>query len=1285
MVRKFDLKRAICPFKDSNQTACQADGSTPLSVVGEIHIILSRGSEKLVLDALVVHELDVDVLGGVPFMTKNDIAIRPAKQLIVVNDKLKISYANSTHVHSNNSIRRTQAFTLRADSCTPKVTWPGSYVELDIPNETDPDAIFAVEPKFESNGTATWPAPQLVEAIDGKIRIVNSTADPIVMKRHEHVCQARLTIDISDNNTTQTSDNVPKSTNKKTQLSNFSSTVSLDPDNILSGKVRQSFESVLTQYDDVFNDKLTGYNGASGPFKSVVNMGPVQPPQRKGRLPLYSRDKLVDLQEHFDILEKQGVFARPEDVGITVEYLNPSFLVKKPQGGYRLVTAFADVGRYAKPQPSLMPDVDTVLRNIGQWHYLIKTDLTSAFYQIPLSKESMKYCGVVTPFRGVRVYTRCAMGMPGSETALEELTCRVFGDLLQEGIVVKLADDLYCGGDTPDELLLNWSRVLAALQRNNLKLKPSKTVICPKSTTILGWIWSQGTLSASPHRLATLSTCPVPETVKGLRSFIGAYKVLGRVLESCSQIIAPLDDSIAGMTSNEKIVWSENSLNHFHTAQKSLKNHKSIVIPNTTDQLWIVTDGSVKQHGVGATLYVGRNDKLHLAGFFSAKLRKHQVLWLPCEIEALSIASAVKHFSPYIIQSGHRACVLTDSKPCVQAIEKLRRGEFSASPRVTSFLTIVSRFQMDIKHLAGSANVPSDFASRNAPTCSDLNCQICSFILRTEDSVVRAIHTGEILNNYNRLPFTTRSAWKDIQSSCPDLRRVHAQLSQGTRPSKKITDARDIKRYLGIVTIAKDGLLVVKHTEPLSIPVELIVVPRSAIDGLLTALHIKLSHPTKHQLSQVLRRHFYALDITQTVEKVTDSCHECASLRRFPRQLLEQSSEDPPEAVGVSFAADIMKRNRQLILVLRETSTSYTAATLISDEKANTVRESLVCLITELHPLHGPSAVVRVDPGPCFVALKEDDQLKRLNINLDIGRVKNPNKNPVAEKAILELGDEMLRVASARGVLSKSELAIAVAQLNSRIRREGLSSRELWTQRSQYTHEQLPICDRDLINNQHEKRLYNHRSNEKTKSRNKISSNQDFVEIGDLVYLYSDKNKIDRRQRYLVVKVIDDWLYVKKFVGNQLRNSSYKVKRSECFKVASEIQDSSHYHNNQLESSDTESEDIEKISVPDPIHTPSILTMAPAHESSGVDTFDASVDEPAIQDQGGNEPDIDEPGFDLSVDEPAIHGYDGNEPDTEKPGTKESDANEPDTRNVGPRLRPQRKKRPPPWLSDFVT
>ena len=133
----------------------------------------------------------------------------------------------------------------------------------------------------------------------------------------------------------------------------------------------------------------------------------------------------------------------------------------------------------------------------------------------------MKYCGIVTSFQRIHVYTRCAMGMPGSETALEELMCCVLGDYLQLGIVAKLVDDLYCRGETIDDLLNNWGHILRALETSGLHLSPTKTTICPRTTTILGWTWSEGRISASQHRISILSSCSNPETVFGLGPFLG--------------------------------------------------------------------------------------------------------------------------------------------------------------------------------------------------------------------------------------------------------------------------------------------------------------------------------------------------------------------------------------------------------------------------------------------------------------------------------------------------------------------------------------------------------------------------------------------------------------------------------------------------------------------------------------------------------------------------------------------------------------------------------------------
>ena len=172
-----------------------------------------------------------------------------------------------------------------------------------------------------------------------------------------------------------------------------------------------------------------------------------------------------------------------------------------------------------------------------------------------------------------------------------------------------------------------------------------------------------------------------------MSSFIGTYKALSRVLPDCSQLVDPLESSLADLQSHDHVQWDNNLCQKFTAAQDALHTHKSIVLPRASDQLSIVTDGSVTRHGLGATLYITRQDCLLLAGFFSSKLCKHQVTWLPCEVEALSTAAAVEHFSPFIIQSKHRACILTDSQPCAQSLQKLCRSEFSASPGVTSFLT----------------------------------------------------------------------------------------------------------------------------------------------------------------------------------------------------------------------------------------------------------------------------------------------------------------------------------------------------------------------------------------------------------------------------------------------------------------------------------------------------------------------------------------------------------------------------------------------------------------------
>ena len=344
-----------------------------------------------------------------------------------------------------------------------------------------------------------------------------------------------------------------------------------------------------------------------------------------------------------------------------------------------------------------------------------------------------------------------------------------------------------------------------------------------------------------------------------------------------------------------------------------------------------------------------------------------------------------------------------------------------------------------------------------------------------------------------------------VQYECPDLRRTHAHLVQGTRPSKKLTNIKDVKRYLQVASVADDGLLVVRRHEPLSPSRECIIVPRQALDGLLTALHIQLmiSPPSCHQLKMVVKRDLCALDLDKAVSHVSDGCHSCAAILSSPTARIDQSTSPPPDAIGQSFAADVIKRSRQLIFVLRKTVTSYTSSVSLEDDRHQTLGDAIVKLCLELRPLDGPSAVIRTDPAPGFKALVDDPLLKKHRITIELGQAKNPNKNPVAERAVQELETELLRQESLGGAVSPLTLAVATSALNSRIRSRGLSSREMWTQRDQFSNQQLPLADDHLIALQHEQRLSNHPHSERSKASLHNRRPTPLIDVGDLVYLHS--------------------------------------------------------------------------------------------------------------------------------------------------------------------------------------
>ena len=1158
----------------TSQRAVLADGTTSMKTIGEARFPIKFGHHTFDFSGLVVEQLDTPIIAGVPFLEKHDIYVRPSTKTAYISDCCSYKYLGTEPVISKDNLYKPSILRVSSKACL----LPGQSINLPIPDELIHEEYLALEPrpKCLPKDSPEWLPCSIVKVTNGSIELVNTLQEPIMINKHSQALQVRPTYFMNEANRSNDV-HITEIKSHPVPDVNHHEMIEIDPSSkTLSKSEREEFQNVHYEFKNLFSPGIGCYNGYSGDYKHIITMSSALPPQRRGRVPMYNRHDLHTLQQKCDELLEQGVFCRSEDVGISITHCNPSFLVKKSSGGTRLVTSFGSVAEYALVPPTKTTDVQEVLRHVGQWQYLIKTDLKSAYYQIPLHEDSMRYVGVNTPFKGTYVYQRSVMGLPGSEAALEEVLCRILGDLVQKGSVIKLVDDLYLGAKTVSDLVDLWKSVLTKLQFNGLKLSPEKTVICPTSTVILGWLWESGSIRPTPHRLNTLSACETPKTVKGLRSFIGCYKFLSRSLPFYADILHPLEIACSSRQSSENILWDDTLMNAFNKAKNHLKSAKTIVLPTYKDTLHIVTDAAVRNAGIASALYVLRNGKPRLAGYFNAKLSKNQREWLPCEVEALSIGASIKHFSPYILQSDHKTRVLTDSKPCVEAYKKLLRGEFSVSPRLTTYLSIVSRFKIEVMHISGKDNIFADFSSRNPIECKG-PCQVCTFINKLESCVVGQVQINDILSGKCRIPFSSRTSWLEIQKDDTDLMKVKEYLSEGLTPSRKKT-SKDILRYMNCVSLSEtpnDGLIVVKESLPFQKQNQRIVIPRHIAPGLITALHLELNHPSVYQLQLAFTRSFFTLDMHKIVLDVVNSCHACASLKKLPSLFKNQTTSTNINTIGSVFSADVLKDYGQLILVLRESISSYTVATFIPDEKSTSLRDGLITLTSQLRSPVSQSAVIRTDPASGLRGLINDKILQSHNLSVELGDAKNPNKNPVAEKAIEELRQEIVRLQPLGGKLNPATLAVSLSHLNSRIRNNKLSALEIWTQRTMSTGDQLSYDDKEIIQSKIQQRLKNHTSSAKFKSRGKTTEIVPNVKKGNIVYLYSDKSKSHARNKYLVVDVEEEFVIIQKFVNTQLRSRKYRVRKSDVIIVSP---NSNVSNKNESSTSETEEEESPKFS-----------------------------------------------------------------------------------------------------------
>ena len=980
---------------------------------------------------------------------------------------------------------------------------------------------------------------EIIKLEKGQFEVVNKLKNPITLSKNNQAIVMYTTKEVEANPHKQVSRSGECVLNVKTfnPKSQTEILAEIKFDGNLSNVEKEPFKKSIIENTSVFQPDLPGYNGAYGPvYASFQFASKARPITQKLRSPNYGsiQESLFNLK--CQELEKAGVIIDPLANDIQPALTHNSWVVKKPSSSHkswdncttkdvRLVVGLDPLNKFLKDPPGKVTKTEQVFSSIASWQFLGEIDFSDCYFQIQfnqasrLEKQKLGYLCIRTA-KGTKCFARATMGLLGMDVYQDELTDRIFGDLVLENKVTKLADNIYFGSNTLQEFQEIFNKILQRCNNSDLRLKPSKVSLNIQNSEILGLNWNKGKLAPSPHKLDPLAECEPPKTVRGLRSWLGGVR-FNEICLPGSQISShskPLDEQVpSSRPSKDPIEWTATLLHAFHSIQAILKQPLSVTVPRKGDVIYMATDACTSLPAGGTKLFIKRPgiEKFLPSFNFGARLPSTVKSWFPCEVEAFFLNKGIEKAAHYVRISDNPAIALTDCKPVYQAKLRLDKGEFSANSKLQTLLSNLSAKRFSIQLL--SAKLPSpilkmvDFNSRNPVQCDPTACSICKDMLTADVFACRPNDPSQALMSV--------PAWLSLQRSCPDLAKAHALLSSGKSLQNKGKHSPDLKLYLNKCTINNQGLMVVKKTVTWKErPVELLVIPRQYGFTFLTAFHNRLNHPNQTQMNKQFSRQYFTPDQAKLMKSVFDSCtYPCQASKLIPKETLLYSTTTIPKFVGQFYNADVLEESKQRILVVRENLTSYTDACIIPNQTKAALKDAISTLVSRLKL--GDTCSIRVDNHSSLASLKSDNSLKDLGISLETGYPKNANKNAGAEKAIKELREQLVKLSPHGGPVSASTLARAVAFLNDIIRHSGFSAKELLYSREKATGDNLNLLDSKLSDSQLQKRLNSHLSSAKYKSRNGPPVTIPILAVGDLVFVKSERSKSRARNSYFILEL----------------------------------------------------------------------------------------------------------------------------------------------------------------------
>ena len=314
----------------------------------------------------------------------------------------------------------------------------------------------------------------------------------------------------------------------------------------------------------------------------------------------------------------------------------------------------------------LLPFTDSILDAVAGYESYSFLDGFSGYNQVKIAKEDQLKTTFTTDW-GTYAYTVMPFGLCNAPATFQWVMTQAFQKYLRISMEIFLDD--FCTFSSRKEHLDWLGKCLDQCDQFGISLNSEKCTFGVPSGKLLGHIVSKAGIATDPDKVKKIANLPRPDTVFGVRGFVGHVSYYRRFIKSFAVICQPLTQLLKKPPADgSSPVWTHECTVAFEELKRQLVSAPILISPCWTKEFHVYVDAS--NVAIGAVLSQKDEKNFdHPIYYASRQLVAAERNYSTTEWEALGMVYSVQKFRhyllgyPFVFHVDHDALKYVINKP----------------------------------------------------------------------------------------------------------------------------------------------------------------------------------------------------------------------------------------------------------------------------------------------------------------------------------------------------------------------------------------------------------------------------------------------------------------------------------------------------------------------------------------------------------------------------------------------------------------------------------------------